>query len=50
MNVVLYKHKVVVGLLLDRGAKTSTRKHWQETARDIARRDRLDTILTEPPP
>ena len=33
-----------VQLLLDRGARTTIRNHWQETALDLAQRDGLDAI------
>jgi ankyrin repeat protein len=44
MDAVVYKHLRVVELLLRRGARTSIRNHWQETALDLARRDGLDDI------
>ena len=45
MDAVVYKHDAVVRLLLDRGARTSIRNHWDETALDLARRDGLDRIV-----
>lgn len=44
MDAVVYKHEDVVSLLLARGARTSIRNHWDETAIDLARRDKLDSI------
>lgn len=44
MDAVVYKHENVVRTLLARGARTSIRNHWNETALDIARRDELDAI------
>ena len=45
MDAVVYKHDRVVRLLLKRGARTWIRNHWNETALEIARRDRLDEIV-----
>lgn len=44
MDAVVYKHEDVVRLLLKRGARTSIRNHWNETALDLARRDNLEAI------
>lgn len=44
MDAVMYKHEDVVRLLLRRGARTTITNHWNETAIDLARRDRLDPI------
>lgn len=44
MDAVLYKHEAAVRLLLDRGARTMIRNHWQQTALDLARLDALDDL------
>lgn len=44
MDAVLHKHEEAVRLLLDRGARTTIRSHWQQTALDLARRDGFDAI------
>lgn len=45
MDAVIYKHAAVVGLLLARGARTSIRNHWGETALDLAQRDGIVAIV-----
>lgn len=44
MDAVLHQHEEVVRLLLIRGARTAIRNHWQQTALDLARHDKLDAI------
>lgn len=44
MDAVLHKHEEAVRLLLKRGARTTIRNHWQQTALDLARHDGLDAI------
>ena len=44
MDAVLHKHGEAVRLLLKRGARTTIRNHWRQTALDLAQLDGLDTI------
>ncbi|WP_219214316.1 ankyrin repeat domain-containing protein [Variovorax boronicumulans] len=44
MDAVLHKHRSAVQCLLDRGARTTIRNHWQQSALDLARVDRLEAI------
>ncbi|MBC7924004.1 MAG: ankyrin repeat domain-containing protein, partial [Ferruginibacter sp.] len=44
IDAVLHKHEEVVRLLLKRGARTTIRNHWQQTALDLAQHDGLDAI------
>jgi ankyrin repeat protein len=44
MDAVLHKHASAVKLLLKRGARTTIRNHWQQTALELAREDNLTTI------
>jgi ankyrin repeat protein len=46
MDAVVYKHAAMVRFLLKRGARTTIRNHWQETALQIARRDDLTEIAS----
>lgn len=46
MDAVLHKQAAAVGALLDRGAKTVIRNHWQQTALDLARADGLERIAS----
>ncbi|RZL79049.1 MAG: hypothetical protein EOP66_07500 [Sphingomonas sp.] len=45
MDAVIYKNLFTVRALLSRGARTSIRNHWNETALQLARRDGLDDIV-----
>lgn len=44
MDAVLQKHEKVVRLLLQRGARTTIRNHWRQTALELAQHDGLDAI------
>jgi ankyrin repeat protein len=44
MDAVLHKHEEAVRLLLRRGARTTVRNHWQQTALELADYDGLDAI------
>lgn len=45
-DAVVYKQAEAARSLLDHGARTAIRNHWQETALDLARRDGLDEIVS----
>lgn len=45
MDAVLHKHEPAVRLLLQRGARTNIRNHWQQTALELARDDNLTAIV-----
>lgn len=45
MDAVLHKHLEAVRLFLNRGARTTMRNHWQQTALELARHDELEAIL-----
>lgn len=44
MEAVLHKHEGAVRLLLNRGARTTVRNHWQQTAHELARHNGLEAI------
>ncbi len=44
IDAVLHKQEEAVRLLLKRGARTTIRNHWQQSALDLARYDKLDAI------
>lgn len=45
MDAVLHKHEEAARLFLDRGARTTIRNHWQQTALELAQHDGLEAIF-----
>jgi ankyrin repeat protein len=44
MDAVLHKHETAVRLLLERGARLKIKNHWQQTAHELAKQDKLQVI------
>lgn len=44
IDAIIYKHEEAVRLLLKRGARTTIRNHWQQTALELAQNDGLEDI------
>ena len=44
MDAVVYKQEKAVRLLLNRGARTTVRNHWQQTALELAHRDGIGKV------
>ena len=47
IDAILYKQDAAVDILLRRGARTTIRNHWQQSASDLAKAEGLDAIVTQ---
>jgi ankyrin repeat protein len=45
IDAILYKQDAAVDMLLRRGARTTIRNHWQQSAADIARQEGLAAVV-----